>query len=169
MEVIKRKITTLKDELENKEDEVVTLRAQLDKANIETEKAENEAASQNRRVCRFIYIIKADILRALRIRAYSQHFFRFSYSRRIWTESRKTALGLLQIWREPKLNATKLWDDWPHLRTQKLFLLKNAMTRWKENRMWIWFWRNFLRKFLLNEPFLKLKMRSAIEKTSKDE
>ena len=57
MEVIKRKITTLKDELENKEDEVVTLRAQLDKANIETEKAENEAASQNRRVCSFIYII----------------------------------------------------------------------------------------------------------------
>ena len=50
MEVIKRKITALKDELEIKEDEIVTLRAQLDKANIETEKAENEAASQNRRV-----------------------------------------------------------------------------------------------------------------------
>ena len=54
MEVIKRKITSLKDELEIKEDEVVTLRAQLDKANIETEKAENEAASQNRRVCDII-------------------------------------------------------------------------------------------------------------------
>ena len=43
MEVIKRKITALKDELEIKEDEIVTLRAQLNKANIETEKAENEA------------------------------------------------------------------------------------------------------------------------------
>ena len=68
MEVIKRKITALKDELEIKEDEVVTLRAQLDKANIETEKAENEAASQNRRVCCLKILLRADILRALQTR-----------------------------------------------------------------------------------------------------
>ena len=64
MEVIKRKITALKDELEIKEDEIVTLRAQLDKANIETEKAENEAASQNRRV-RFSLLKKSDLFAAL--------------------------------------------------------------------------------------------------------
>ena len=51
MEVIKRKIAALKTDIENKDDEIATLRAELKHEKIEREKAENEASAQSRKVC----------------------------------------------------------------------------------------------------------------------
>ena len=50
MEVIKRKIAALKTDIESKDDEIATLRAELKHEKIEREKAENEASAQARKV-----------------------------------------------------------------------------------------------------------------------
>ena len=50
MEVIKRKIATLKSDLDDKDEEIANLRAELKHEKIEREKAENEASSQTRKV-----------------------------------------------------------------------------------------------------------------------
>lgn len=50
MEVIKRKIATLKNDLDQKDEEICQLRAELKHEKIEREKAENEASGQSRKV-----------------------------------------------------------------------------------------------------------------------
>jgi len=53
MEVIKKKIATLKNALDAKDEEVQELRSNLKHEQIEREKAENEAAAQTRKVIKF--------------------------------------------------------------------------------------------------------------------
>ena len=53
METIKRKIATLKADLDAKDEEIATLRAELGHEKIEREKAENEASGHLRKVINF--------------------------------------------------------------------------------------------------------------------
>ena len=53
MEVIKRKIAALKDDLENKEELISELQNSLKNEKLEREKAENEASSFKRKVIHF--------------------------------------------------------------------------------------------------------------------
>ena len=50
MEVIKRKIAALKDDLENKEELIAELQSNLKNEKLERERAENEASSFKRKV-----------------------------------------------------------------------------------------------------------------------
>ena len=50
METIKRKIASLKADLDSKDEEIATLRAELGHEKIEREKAENEASGHLRKV-----------------------------------------------------------------------------------------------------------------------
>jgi len=55
MEVIKRKIAALKDDLENKEEIISDLQTALKNEKLEREKAENEASSHKRKVCLLLF------------------------------------------------------------------------------------------------------------------